>query len=46
MHYKIIDTDFIERPFLLSYLFLRAYFYTHTALTDDETEEEFVLTYK
>ena len=41
MHYKMIDTDF-----LLSYLFLLAYFYTHTALTDDETEEEFVLTYK
>ena len=42
MHYKMTDTD----SFLLSYLFLRAYFYTHTALTDDETEEEFVLTYK
>ena len=36
MHYKMIDTDLV----------LRAYFYTHTALNDDETEEEFVLTYK
>ena len=42
----MIPTNLIVSFKLPSYLFLRAYIYAHTTLNDDETEEEFVLTYK